>query len=109
MDVTLPNGITVTTFNPPAGFDPLSADNADLEKNGFPPRPADPVHLARWDKVMGSLKGKLNYITPTFEYHPDIVHGPRVKRTLTDGTEVSTNWSGAVATPPVGSSFHWVT
>ncbi len=108
MDVTLPNGITVTTYSPPAGFDPLTADDADLEKNGFPPRPADPVHLARWNKVMGSLKGKLNYITPTFEYHPDIVHGPRVTRTLADGTEVSTNWSGAVVTPPAGYSFYWV-
>jgi hypothetical protein len=108
MDVTLSNGITVTTYSPRPEFDPLTADNADLEKNGFPPRPADPVHLARWNKVMGSLKVKLNYITPTFEYNPDIVHGPRVKGTLTDGTEVSTNWSGAVVTPPAGYSFYWV-
>lgn len=108
MDVTLPNGITVTTYSPPAGFDPMTADNADLEKNGLPPRPADPVHLARWDRVMSGLRGKLNYITPTFDYHPDIVHGPRVRRTLADGTEVSTNWSGGVVTPPAGASFYWV-
>ena len=64
MDATLPSGIKVSTYSPPRDFNPLTADNADLQKAGFPPRPSDPHHLARYNKVLGQLKGKLNYITP---------------------------------------------
>ncbi len=39
MDLTMPGGIKVTTYQPPAGFDPLTADNADLQKAGFPRDP----------------------------------------------------------------------
>src|SRR6516225_8145967 len=99
MDATLPSGIKVTTYSPPRDFNPLTADNADLQKAGFPPRPTDPQHLARYNKVLGQLQGKLNYITPTLRHNTDIFHGPR-KRLATAGTETSTNWSGGVVFAP---------
>lgn len=107
MDTTLPSGITVTTYSPPRDFSPLTADNADLQKAGFPPRPADAHHLARYNRVLGQLKGKLTYITPTMRYNADTFHGPR-KRLAGAGTETSSNWSGGVVFAPPGESFRWI-
>ena len=120
MDITLKEGVTVTTYSPAPGFDPLGADNADLVKNGFPPRPDDPRHLARYNRVLEQLKGKLNYITPTLELNERVFHGP-LKR-LPDGgstpadpatataagTETSGNWSGGVVYAPSGETFRWI-
>jgi len=107
MDMTLPNGMTISTYSPPSGFDPLHASDAELVKAGFPPRPTDPRILDRYNRVLTSLKGKLNYITPTFRYEENIVHGPR-RRIADAGTETSTNWSGGVVYAPPGESFYWV-
>lgn len=112
MQARLSNGMTVTTYSPAHGFDPLTADSADLVKAGFPARPADPHHLARFNQVFGSLKGKFTYITPTFRHNPDTVHGPRQRAVqpagAAAGTETSTNWSGGVAFAPSGETFRWV-
>jgi hypothetical protein len=107
MQTKFANGMTVTTYAPQPGLDPLTADVADLVNAGFPARPDDERHLARYNQVLGSLKGKLNYITPTFRHNPDVVHGPR-QRGEGAGTETSTNWSGGVAFAPSGQTFHWV-
>jgi hypothetical protein len=97
----------VTTYHPPSDFNPLTADNTDLVKAGFPPRPADPHHRARYDHVLNRLKGKLNYITPTVSHNTEVFHGPRKSRAQ-DGTETSTNWSGGVVFAPSGKPFSWI-
>jgi hypothetical protein len=107
MHSTLPEGIKVTTFSPPQDFDPRTASTAELVKAGFPPRPEDPHHRARYDQVLNRLAGKMHYIEPTFRHNPDITHGPR-KQVKEDGTETSTNWSGGVVFAPPGESFRWI-
>jgi hypothetical protein len=37
---------------PPAGFNPLTATDAQLDEYGFPARPLDPVQLEQWKKGM---------------------------------------------------------
>lgn len=51
----------LATFAPTAGFDPLTASNAELAQNGFPPRPASGPHLAAWDATFGQAT---NYVPP---------------------------------------------
>ena len=108
MVITLPRGIEVTTYEPPPrGFDPMTADAADMRTFGFPPRQDDPHHQARYEHVLNRLKGKLNYVPPTLRRNDEIFHGPR-KRLSTAGTETSTNWSGGVVFAPSGQSFTWI-
>lgn len=107
MDMTMPGGMKVTTYNPPDGFDPLTAGNVDLQKAGFPPRPDDARLQARYDHVLKRLKGKLNYIPATLRHNAEVFHGPR-KRRPEDATETSTNWSGGVVFAPTGQPFSWI-
>ena len=107
MIITLPGDLKVITYEPPRGFDPLTADAADLKRYGLPPRPDDPHHLARYEHVAKRLQGKLNYIQPTFQRNDGKAHGPR-KRLTGAPTETSTNWSGGVVFAPSGQSFNWV-
>ncbi|MGD0064912.1 MAG: hypothetical protein ABSB76_15875 [Streptosporangiaceae bacterium] len=51
-------GLEITTYQPPPGFDPLTADAADLQKFGFPPRQDDPRLQARYENALNRLKGK---------------------------------------------------
>jgi hypothetical protein len=112
MDVTLESGMTVTTYSPPTGFDPLKATNAELVRNGFPRRPGDPELLARWNRVFRELDGKLNYVTPTFERVPH-VREPRLKRAprteTTGDTETNDHWSGVQVLQGSGQSFYSLT
>src|SRR5207245_3340296 len=67
VDYVLPDGSTVRTprrgaatlyhyehdagqeLIPPAGWNPLSATDEELDTFGFPPRPGDPVGRAEWN------------------------------------------------------------
>ena len=101
----LPNGAKVTKFiPPPAGFDPLKADDKTLIQHGFPLRPANAEALKRWTATMSR---PMNHIDPEFLPMPHKTHGPR-KRHTADGAETSTNWSGTVAYAAAGSTFKWV-
>src|SRR5215471_392498 len=102
-ELTLEGGAKIRTFAPPGGFDPLTASLADLQRYGFPPRPEDPHHLARYTQFFSRLKNKFNYIQPTFRVNTDRRHGPRIRRAEA-GTETSTNWSGGVVFAPSGTS-----
>jgi hypothetical protein len=104
--LALDGGITIHTFKAPRGFDPLEASAADVVRHGFPERPEDPRHLARYRHVMGQLKNKFHYIEPTFRINAERSHGPR--RRVAAGTESSTNWSGGVVFAPEGQSFKWI-
>ena len=76
-EITLEGGAKVTTFAPPpSGFDPLTASPADLVRYGFPARPEDPHHLARYRTVFGQLKHKFQYVQPTFRVNTEKRHGP---------------------------------
>jgi hypothetical protein len=97
-------GLEVTTYQPPPGFDPLTADAADLQKFGFPPRQDDPRLQARYENVLNRLKGKFNYIPATLQRNAEVFHGPR-SRLPSAATETSTNWSGGVVYAPSGQSF----
>ena len=100
--------LQVTTYNPPPGFDPLTtASDADLVKNGFPPRQKNPELQARYEQILNQLKGKLHYIPATVRQRDEISHGPR-QRLASAGTETSTNWSGGSCFPPAGQSFYCV-
>ena len=103
----LDGGWKVRTYDPPADFDPLTATPVELEKYGFPQRPQDAHHLARYRRVFGHLKGKFHYLKPTFRVNADKHHSPR-KRLPEAGTETSTNWSGGVVFSPAGQSLRWV-
>jgi hypothetical protein len=106
-EINLGAGITLKTFEPPAGFDPHTAKPSDVVNNGFPERPTGREQLERYKRVMGQLKGKFNYIAPTFRVNGDRFHGPR-KRLAASGAETSTNWSGGVVFAPSGQSFKWI-
>lgn len=92
--------------SPPAGFDPLAAADEELLRYGFPPKPTDPRHRARFERVLSRIKGG-QIIKPELELKPDRFHGPR-QRAEAAGTETSTNWSGGVVFAPSGDSFQWV-
>jgi hypothetical protein len=51
----------VTSVQPPDGFNPLTASDAELACYQLPPRPADSARLAHWSQVMNSAT---NYIVP---------------------------------------------
>jgi hypothetical protein len=76
----------------------------DLARFGFPDRPTDPHRLERYQNVLRRLKGKLQYVEPTFRIDPT-----KSSRTYpakaTAGTESSDNWSGGVVYAPAGQSF----
>jgi Peptidase A4 family len=106
--IALGNDWHVTTFRaPPAGFDPMTASQTDLQRHGFPPRPEEPHHLARYQRVFAHLKNKFHYVEPTLRVNAEKAHGPR-RRQAEAGTETSTNWSGGVVFAPSGDSFRWV-
>ena len=42
--------------SPPAGFNPLTATNQELQKYGFPTRPIDSTALNQWEYVMSRAK-----------------------------------------------------
>lgn len=52
----LPDGQVITTITPPAGFNPLKADDSTLMKFGFPPRPSDPAELEDWTAAMSAYR-----------------------------------------------------
>jgi hypothetical protein len=105
--ITLEGGIKIKTFEPARQFDPLTASPAELDRNGFPARPEDAHHLARYRRVFSQLKKKFHYVPPTFRLNAEKRHGPRT-RLPQAGTETSSNWSGGVVFAPQGQSFRWI-
>ena len=106
--VTLDGGIKVATFKiPPPDIDPFAASQAELRMYGLPPVPDDPHQLARYRRVFNHLKRKLTFVEPAFQVNPDRFHGlPR--RAVSEGTQLSSGWSGAVVRLPQGQSFRWI-
>jgi hypothetical protein len=105
--INLDSNVKITTFNPPSGFDPLTASAADLARFGFPDRPSDPRLLQRYQSVFKRLQGKFQYVQPTFRIDPTKTTRPNAGA-RTGGTETYDNWSGGVVYAPSGQSFKWV-
>jgi hypothetical protein len=104
-----PSGIATDGFvydAPPAGFDPMTATDAEIEQYGLPPRPTprDMVHLARWQRHVTAPR-----VEPTFQF-TNVYVGPAggVAQNVAPNGEssgaTSENWSGYVdwttSTPP---------
>jgi hypothetical protein len=101
-------GLEVTTYEgPPRGFNPLTAESADLQKFGFPPRQEDAELQAKYERFLNRMKDKLHYVPATLRANSEVFHGPR-QRLASAGTETSTNWSGGVVYAPAGTSFTWI-
>src|ERR1700735_5628242 len=96
----------------PAGFSPLVASDAELDRFGYPPRPnatGNPAALAAWSRAMASARSHIT--TPQLIRSP-VRHGPAIGRTMANlqGTATSTNWSGYVLTntaPPYSGNSVW--
>jgi hypothetical protein len=84
-------GYVLTTFGPPpAGFDPMAADQQTLRDHGYPDRPTGPAALAHWKALLGT---PLRHIEPTVTQHKD-----RRPSSVTDSSVTNAIWSGAVFT-----------
>ena len=105
--ITLEGDISITTFEPPSGFDPLAATDAELEQYGFPSRPDHPRLLTLYQRVFTRLKGRLKYIEPAFRISREASGDPR-DRLPSASVYTGDNWSGGVVQPPPGKSFNQV-
>lgn len=102
-----PNNIATPGFvydQPPAGFNPLTASDPELEQWGFPPRPStsDAKNYAKWRRLVTSTR-----ITPELTF-TNIYHGParnaKLGSTISNvSTATSQNWSGYVVTEVNGT------
>jgi hypothetical protein len=124
--LNLPGATTIAA--PPAGFDPISASDQDLQYHGFPPRPNQttaPKAYATWVEAIQHSKKR---IVPTLE-QTAIFHGP-VQQTKAPASanaaqnslasapskasnvSYSSNWSGYVdfsgATSYGSSSYYYL-
>jgi Peptidase A4 family len=105
--IDLPRGISVRTFTqPPAGFNPLSADDRKLAVYGFPRRPTEDRRLMeRWQAAMSR---SLRLIRPQFRLrNRRRVDLPKPVRMAqhTIGTNI---WSGVLVDAPAGDAFSWI-
>ena len=101
---TLPAGIVVNQA-PPAGFNPLTATDAQLSAYGYPPRPVNsPDALRRWSSMVSADKERINPILQsTNRRHGPMIKAPGGTPITTQGQQnatanttpsTSTNWSG---------------
>jgi hypothetical protein len=103
-EITLEDNLKILTFHPAPGFDPLTASAAELDENGFPPRPTDAELLARYKHVFRRVQGRFRYIEPTFRVNRGKSSDPRRGK----GGGSSDNWSGGVVYAAAGQSFRSV-
>jgi hypothetical protein len=115
---TISKGFRIRTYElPPPGFNPLTAAPSLLLRYGFPTRPdakTAPELRKRWEAAFSRPR---TLITPEFHEVKGKYHGP-AKRIGKRGhrkpgffniaNATSTNWSGSVASPPLGHTFGWI-
>jgi hypothetical protein len=89
---------------PPAGFNFATASDRDRVRYGFPPEPDRQTQPQLWAKWERNLSRPWRRVVPEYELQPArfIRHG------LPVANANSSNWSGAVATPPAGDTFDTV-
>jgi hypothetical protein len=74
----LPGATTIAA--PPAGFDPLSASDEDLQYYGFPPRPNQNTNAEAYAVWERAIKASQTRVTPILE-QTNIFHGPAKQNT----------------------------
>jgi hypothetical protein len=89
--IKLEKNVKIRTFRPRSGFNPLTASAQDLAQAGFPPRPTDPVLLARYQRFFNRTKGRFQYIEPTFRVDPTKSTHVNKGSEMGAGTETSDN------------------
>lgn len=88
------DGMQVQFYVPPAGFDPATASDAQLDEYGFPPRPAAGSSDTTWSQEMSDWTQSI--APPEF-----------LERTNDQSlTKTSGNWSGYAITGNPGSFTH---
>lgn len=107
-----PNNIATPVFvydPPPAGFNPLTASDVELEQYGFAPRPPrnDSARYSVWERH-ATAKRITPQVTPTNIYNGparNVKIGQLVKNTAQGNTYSTTtdNWSGYVVTNVKGT------
>jgi hypothetical protein len=114
---TLDGNVKVRTFvPPPPDFDPLSANQSDLLKHGFPAVPESREQRELYKRLFQQMKGRFRYIEPTFG-KPNKNRGGQYRfdkrrkklSGVQAGNEYSNIWSGGVVYSPSGSGIRWVT
>jgi len=103
-------GFRIRGFGPlPDGFDPRTATARELTVHRLPRRPdakTEPELRDLWERTMARTQ---LWITPEFEHHEHISHGPaRVSRVPKVANSTSSNWSGAVASSPADKPYRFV-
>lgn len=92
---------------PPAGFDPVSASDPDLDRYGFPPRP-DPQNapgaFAHWQQLVSVPLAASPQLTQTTIYNGPPQH-LTTGQGLSNGNVAATsgNWSGYAVVGPNGT------
>jgi hypothetical protein len=101
---------------PPAGFDPLLATDAQLDRYGLPPRPSretEPDLFQFWTRLLSKPFEVIATEFPKLENGKlPLVRITRVGRggpRAFDLFEISRNWSGAYLTPERSDKFVYVT
>ena len=112
-------GFRIRALGPlPERFDPMKATTRQLAAYRLPRRPdakAEPELRKLWDRVMSRTR---LWITPEFEHHEHIKHGPARgsgRRAVTArlgspgvSNATSNNWSGAADFSPAGKPYGFV-
>lgn len=84
---------------PPREFDLAAASNRDRIRYGFPAEPNPRTHPRMWAKWQRNLHRPWRRVVPEYELGPARTIRPGQLET---GAGKSSNWSGAVASPPAG-------
>jgi hypothetical protein len=86
---------------PSAGFDFAAAPSRDRLRYGYPAEPDRQTQPLLWAKWERNLHRPWRRVVPEYDLRPARRLPPR----LPVGNGTSSNWSGAVATPPAGQGF----
>jgi hypothetical protein len=92
----LPEDEYMTVSEPPKGFEPLKASDAELETWGFPPRPPHESERDQWRELVGA------YREPVVS--PGCIEPKAQNQTI--GDEYNYSWAGYVAEQPA-NPFKW--
>jgi peptidase A4-like protein len=102
----LAGGVVVRTFpKTTRTLNPVEAEDRELIRRGFPPRPRQEDLLRRWVQEMGR---PLRVIQPEFRLADYKIHHVLGSRADRHAVETNTIWSGVVGFAPAGSTVTWV-
>jgi hypothetical protein len=101
-------GESTTSTPPPAGFDPMTAPQAELLALGFPSRPDpgfQPAEYAIWQDMFAA---PLEFSDFAFDILPSFIAQSRGFFGQLPRLQTSGNWSGAYITPRDGTVFRTI-